>query len=213
MNYKIIFLLTLVLFQISHAFPKRTAEQITKQAELTSKLNQTPNDVDLRFELAMAYASTGWIELGWEQLKLVPKLNSNYEKVVYDKYSELVKREPDNWGAHFRLAFAHYFKKDKAAAIKSFKQVLAIKPDHIWSMGLIALILGEQKQYDECIKWSKKALEINNDATAIHFLLGSAYYETGDYFGVLGQTIQVGRLKSIESKYRPTPPKGLDDIQ
>ena len=59
-------------------------------------------------------------------------------------------------------------------------------------MGLIALILGEQKQYDECIKWSKKALKVNNDATAIHFLLGSAYYETGNYFGVWGKPFRLG---------------------
>ena len=38
-------------------------------------------------------------------------------------------------------------------------------------MGLIALILGEQKKYDDCIKWCKKALRINDDATAVHFLL------------------------------------------
>ena len=98
---------------------------------------------------------------------------------------------------------------DKNAAIESFKNVLKINPNHEWSMGLIALILGEQKKHKECIKWAKKALKINNNATAIHFLLGQAYYETGNYFGVVGQSIQVGRLKSIEAKYRPIPPKGL----
>ena len=195
------------------AFPQRTPEDIAIQNDLTQKINAAPKNVKLRFELAMEYAATGWIELGWDQLKLVPKLNPNYEEIVYQKYSEIVQREPNNWDVHFRLAFAHYFKKDKAEAIQSFKKVLAIKPDHIWSMGLIALILGEQKQYDDCIKWSKKALKINNDATAIHFLLGSAYYETGNYFGVVRQSIQVGRLKSTEAKYRPTPPRGLDESE
>ena len=76
-------------------------------------------------------------------------------------------------------------------------------------MGLIGLIYGEQKKYDLCIEWSLKALKINDNATAIHFLLGQAYYETGNYFGVIGETLSVGRLKSIESKYRPVPPIGV----
>ena len=98
----------------------------------------------------------------------------------------------------------------KDLAIQSFQQALTIYPNHVWSMGLIALIYGEQKNYDKCIEWSKKALRINDDATAIHFLLGKAYYETGNYFGVLGESLSVGRLKSIESKYRPVPPKGIE---
>ena len=92
-----------------------------------------------------------------------------------------LSKKPNNWKAHFRLAFAYYFKKDKQKAIDSFEKVIKIKPNHVWSMGLIALILGEQKKYDDCIKWCKRALRINDDATAVHFLLGKAYYETGNF--------------------------------
>ena len=191
-------------------FPELTPEDISIQNELTKKINLAPNNADLRFELAMEYAATGWIELGWDQLGLVPELQENYETIAFKVNSEKIKQDPSNWKAHFRLAFAHYFMKDKDSAIESFKNVLKIKPDHEWSMGLIALILGEQKKYKDCIYWSKKGLKINNDATALHFLLGKAYYETGNYFGVMGETIQVGRLKSIEAKYRPTPPKGIE---
>ena len=74
-------------------------------------------------------------------------------------------------------------RKKKQKAIEAFKTVLSLKPNHVWSMGFIALIYGEQKNYKECIKWCKRGLKLNNDATAIHFLIGKAYYEQGNYFG------------------------------
>ena len=191
-------------------FPQLSPEDAKTQTELVRKINLDPRNPALRFELAMEYASTGWIELGWDQLTLVPKLQEDYETIVFKKYSEAIETAPNDWKAHFRLAFAYYFMDKKDLAIQSFQQTLTIYPNHVWSMGLIGLIYGEQKKYDKCIEWTKKALRINDDATAIHFLLGQAYYETGHYFGVLGESLSVGRLKSIEAKYRPTPPKGIE---
>ena len=203
MNFRILILTFLIGIAISgdiFGFPERTELELKRQDELTAQINTNPNDPHLRFELAMEYAATGWIELAWDQLKLVPKLSEEYQDIVYEKYSAIVLKKPNDWQAHFRLAFAYYFKK-----------VLDINPKHIWSMGFIALIYGEQKEYERCIKWCKKALKINNDATAIHFLVGKAYYETGNYFGVLGETLSVARLKSIEAKYRPIPPIGITE--
>lgn len=211
MNFKAIVLFFLLIFPATtFCFPKLSPEDHKIQTQLTKEINKNPKNVDLRFELAMEYASTGWIELGWDQLKLVPQLEKNYEEKVFLKNKMILDKDPNNWKAHFRIAFAYYFKNNKDQAISSFKKVLAIYPDHVWSMGLIGLIYGEQKNYDECIHWSIKALKINNDATAIHFLLGKAYYETGNYLGVIGETLSVGRLKSIEAKYRPLPPIGID---
>ena len=90
-------------------FPQLSTQDIAIQTELTKKINEKPNDVDLRFELAMAYASTGWIELGWDQLKLVPQLEKNYAETVFKHYSEQLTHSPDNWMFHFKLAFSHYF--------------------------------------------------------------------------------------------------------
>jgi len=211
MKFKFNVLLFLVFFSVvTVPFPQRSEQDINIQQDLINKINQSPRNPDYRFELAMEFAATGWIELGWEQLKLVPILEKNYQTVVFKKYSAILASDPQNWQAHFRLAFAYYFMDEKENAIESFKKVLTIYPDHVWSMGLIALLYGEQKNHTECIAWTKKGLAINNDATALHFLLGQAYYETGNYLGVLGETLSVGRLKSIEAKYRPTPPIGID---
>ena len=211
MKFKLlIILLASLVPTVILGFPKLSPEDVKIQTELVQKINLDPRNPALRFELAMEYASTGWIELGWDQLKLVPELQKGYETIVFNHYSNAITTDPNDWKAHFRLAFAYYFMDKKDLAIQSFQQALTIYPNHVWSMGLIALIYGEQKNYDNCIEWSKKALRINDDATAIHFLLGKAYYETGNYFGVLGESLSVGRLKSIESKYRPVPPKGIE---
>ena len=211
MKFKLLIILLVSLMPtVIFGFPKLSPEDVKIQTELVQKINLDPRNPALRFELAMEYASTGWIELGWDQLKLVPELQKGYETIVFNQYSNAIKTDPNDWTAHFRLAFAYYFMDKKDLAIQSFQQALTIYPNHVWSMGLIALIYGEQKNYDKCIEWSKKALRINDDATAIHFLLGKAYYETGNYFGVLGESLSVGRLKSIESKYRPVPPKGIE---
>jgi tetratricopeptide (TPR) repeat protein len=211
MNFKLKLILLLCITSPLVAFPKLSKENAQIIATLTEQINASPNNVERRFELAMAYAYTGWIELGWDQLSMIPKLDKEYQHTVYKKYYPMTQKYPNNWKAHFKLAFAYHVLGKKDLAIESFKKVLTIKPDHVWSMGLIALIYGEKKDYNTGIDWCKKALKINNDATAIHFLLGAAYYETGNYFGIIGESLSVGRLKSIEAKYRPIPPKGLPE--
>ena len=158
MKFKI-FCLLLFLFLTTElfAFPKLSDADIKIQQDLISKINQSPRNADYRFELAMEFAATGWIELGWEQLKLVPKLEENYKDIAFKRYSDIIKSDPKNWKAHFRLAFAHYFMDNKEKAIESFKTVLSIYPEHVWSMGLIALIYGEKKRnHKKCIEWTKK---------------------------------------------------------
>jgi tetratricopeptide (TPR) repeat protein len=209
MKFNYVVVTFLILFVAIVAYPKLPPEDIQLQKELVAAINKDPNNPHLRFELAMEFASTGWIEEGWNQLALVPKLDEDYKVVVYEKYTKIIEEDPDNWKAHFRLAFAHYFYDRKDAAIESFKEVIRIRPDHVWSMGLIALVYGEAKDYKATIKWCKRGIKINNDALAVHFLLGMAYYETGNYFGVVGESLSVARLKAIEGKYRPTPPNGI----
>ena len=73
-----------------YGFPQRSDADIKIQDDLTVQINESPNDPHLRFELAMEYASTGWIEIAWDQLKLVPKLSKDYQNTVYEKYSKIM---------------------------------------------------------------------------------------------------------------------------
>ncbi len=212
-NWATTLFILILLPLMAIGFPQLSEENIAIQQSLTNAINNDPKNPDLRFELAMEYAATGWVELGWDQLAQIPKLHPDYKHVVYEKYASIIDQSPTDWKAHFRLAFAHYFYDDRDQSIASFKQVLQLNPDHVWSMGYIALIYGDLKDYDRCIEWSVRALSINNDALAIHFLLGKAYYETGNFFGVIGQSLSVGRIKSMEARYRPIPPIHIEAVK
>lgn len=178
-----------------------------EQAQLIQDVKNNPNSPDARFELAMNLAYTGWIELGWTQLKKVDSLQKNYQSVVFTKYQPLLDKDPGNWKHHFKIAFAHYFKNEKDLALLHFLEASKLNPTNPWSMGFMALLYGEKKDYQNCIKWCKSGLKIEPNATAIHFLLAKAYLDSGNYLSFLGESVHVGRLKSSESKYRPEIPE------
>lgn len=171
-----------------------------KQAK---KAYEQKADANTVFELAMAYAYSGLIEKGWGMLKRIPEYNADYAPVVLSKYTALVEKEPKEWRHHFKLAFGYYFKGDKKEAIRQFETVLALEPKQVWAMGFIALIYGEQEHYDDAMRLCRKALEMEPNAAAIHFLLGEAYRKTGNTMGFLSEIMTVGRLKAAEKFVYP----------
>lgn len=150
------------------------------------------------FNLAMSYAYTGQIEKGWSMLSLIPDYDSNYAPKVINTYTPLIEKDPKNWKYHFKIAFGYYFKEDKKKSIESFKKVLVIDPNHIWAMGFIALLKGELDDVDSALEYCKRALKIEPNATAIHFLIAEAYRRKEDYFTSLKHVLTVGRLKAAE---------------
>ncbi len=163
---------------------------------------QNPNSADTIFELSMAYAYTGQIEKGWELLKSIPKYDKDYSSKVIKKYEPLTKSQPQEWRNHFKLAFGYYFAGNKDAAVESFKKVLDIDPKHVWAMGFLGLVEGERGNTDKGMEWSKKALAIEPNATAIHFLIAEGYRRKGDYMKAFSHLMMVGRLKSEEALTR-----------
>ena len=185
-----------------------TPESLLKeQRDLIAAVDANPDNPEYRFNLSMNLAYTGWIEIAWKQLKKVNDLDPNYKDIVFDTYKPLVLSEPDQWQHHFKLAFAFYVDKQKDQTMKHFKMAQTLAPDNPWIMGFIALLYGEQKNYKECIAWCKRAIKLAPDGVALHFLLAKAYLESGDMFGFIGESVHVGRLKSIEAKYRPQVPE------
>tara|TARA_A100001015_G_scaffold306394_1_gene400606 strand:+ start:318 stop:959 length:642 start_codon:yes stop_codon:yes gene_type:complete len=180
---------------------------VIEQRELEKKVLENPKSAEAHFELAMNYAYTGWIEIAWEQLKQVPKHDKHYAKTVLKKYSEKVKKDPQNWKYHFKLAFGYYFEDQKDLALASFQKAHELNPEQPWIIGFISLLHGEKKDYTTAIKLAKKAIEIEPNGAALHFLLAQGYQKNGNYFGFLGEAMHVVRLKSAEAKYRPTAPK------
>ncbi len=156
------------------------------------KANPTAED---QFELAMAYGYNGFIEKGWKLLKKVPK---SYAPEVVERYKKLSDENPNEPTYPFKLGFGYYFMGDKAAAKASFYRVLERDPKQVWAMGFIAFIEGEEHRTETGIGWCKRALEVDKDAMAIHFLLAEGYRRTGNYLGFVTEMITVGRLKTKE---------------
>ncbi|RAP36122.1 hypothetical protein DID80_05670 [Candidatus Marinamargulisbacteria bacterium SCGC AAA071-K20] len=156
-----------------------------------------------KFNLAMSYAYTGQIKKGWDLLKTIDR---SYSRVVIDRYNQKIKENPDAWKYHFKVAFGYFFAKEKKTAIGEFYKVLEIKPDMVWAYGFIALIQGEMGEVDEAIRICKKALKMEPQATAIHFLLAEGYRKKGKYFRFLKEMLVVGRLQTEESIRRRGEP-------
>ena len=141
--------------------------ELIKEVEINKQaFSVSPNSLDARFEMAMSYAYTGQIEVGWATLKELPK---SYANTVIEKYEPLTMQYPTNWKYPFKLAFGYYFKENKDKAISLFELSYTRNPDNIWSIGFQALIKGEQGKVDEAILLCKQALEKEPNATAVSY--------------------------------------------
>jgi tetratricopeptide (TPR) repeat protein len=156
-----------------------------------------------KFNLAMSYAYTGQIKKGWDLLKTIDR---SYSKVVIDTYSKKIEEDPNEWRNYFKIAFGYFFAKERETAIDYFYKVLDHKPDMVWAYGFIALIHGEMGEVDTAIKICKKALKMEPQATAIHFLLAEGYRKKGKYFRFVKEMLVVGRLQTEESIRRRGEP-------
>lgn len=143
--------------------------------ELALNLNtyqEQPSSNAVIFDLAMSYAYTGQVDKGWELLKTIPL---DYSEVVISKYTAKIQTNPKNWKNYFKLAFGYYFNKQVSLSIQQFQNVIELDPENVWAYGFIALIYNEQDQPNQAIDFCKKALAIEEDATAIYALQGLAY--------------------------------------
>ncbi len=192
-----IFCLSLLFMsQFAFAGVYKAAPELQKDVFLYQKaLKANPNSLAAQFDLAMAYAYTGQIRIGWSILKKIPP---DYADDVIQKYEPLAAANPKEWRYPFKLAFGYYFKQNKERAIVEFQKVLAIDPKHVWAMGFISLIKGEMGDLDEAVSLAHKALAIEPDAAALHFLLGEGYRRQGKPLKALGQILVVGRLEAEE---------------
>ena len=156
-----------------------------------------PDDANAYFDLAITYAYSNKIEEGLDMLKKVEELDPEFAPKALDIYSKKVKFFPDDWKLRFRLAFALYFNKQKRAAIREFEEIIKDHPDNIFSYAYIALIYGELDEPSKTIRWSKKAIEVDNNVAAIHMLLAAAYYKKGRSMAGFQETVEALRLRAL----------------
>lgn len=192
-------LLVVFLFLATPLFAKLHDVSETDLAEIRQDIEvfkASPN-AEHRFELAMSFGKSGFIEEGW---KMLEEISPEYAEQVIKKYEILTKEDPENWENYFKLAFGYYFvderHKEFDRALAAFDTVLELNPNHVWTMGFISLIKGVQKEYGVAIEWANKALKIEPNAMAIHALLALGYQKKGKNWKALKHTMVVGRLKT-----------------
>lgn len=186
--------LFLCIFQlISFALPYYVDPEILKEVTVNEQhFSQYPTSNAIRFDLAMSYAYSGQILNGWNMLK---ELDPDYSQVVIKKYETLFKNNPNEWKYPFKLAFGYFFAKEKLKSIEMFHEVIKIKPDQVWAYGFIGLVYGEMGDADNAIVYCKKGINIEPNATGIHFLLAEAYRKKKKYLKAFNHVLKVGRLQ------------------
>lgn len=162
-------------------------------------LEAHPDSQEALFELAMSYAYTGQIRLGWGTLKQVKE---SYAREVVEKYKPLMEADKTDWKSAFKLGFGYFFTKQKTKALDAFYVARDRNPDNVWILGFIALVKGEMGEVDEAMKICKKALKMEPNATGIHFLLAEGYRKKGKYMKFMSHMMIVGRLETEEALMR-----------
>ncbi len=177
----------------SYGFPYYVAPEILQEVEQNEALyEQYPTHNDVTFDLAMSYAYSGQILKGWNTLKTLDK---SYSADIVVQYESAIQNNAGEWRNHFKLAFGYFFQGEKQRAIDSFHDVLRLEPTQVWALGFIALVYGEMGEVDTAISYCHKALKIEPNATAVHFLLGEGYRKKRMYFKAFKQFLKVGRLQ------------------
>ena len=175
-------------------FPYYVSSEVLSEIKVNEeRFERQPTDNEVMFDLAMSYAYSGQILSGWKILKKIPK---SYSSIVIETYENKMKIDDLEWRYPFKCAFGYFFIGEKQHAIDLFFRVLELNPKQAWAYGFIALIYGEMDDVDNAVYYCKKGLEIEPNATAIHFLLGEAYRRKKQYFKAFKQFMKVGRLES-----------------
>lgn len=170
----------------------------TSKAELEilrKRVETTPSDPGVHFDLAMGLARTSRLEEGWTSLKKVNELDAGYADQVIGTYAPLVEENPRNIEAQFRLAFGHYFKglnfqdqgqadaakEAKLRAKAAFGQIIETDPNYVWGYNYLAYLMAEEGDLPGAVETLKKAIAVEPNNAVSHFLIGQAYFRQGNH--------------------------------
>jgi len=192
-------LLSLLIFILSlPAFGWRITKELEKElAVKQAAVKATPDDPDVRFDLAITMAYTNNLQDGWNNLKKTVELDPTYRKRGLDLYIQKVIADPSDWRLRFRLAFAYYFNERKREAIRELDNVIKIDPYNVWAYGYIALIYGELNEVDTAMSYTKRGLAVDSNVAALHLLLAEGYNRKGDKWRSFLEGMEAVRLKAL----------------
>jgi tetratricopeptide (TPR) repeat protein len=178
------------------AAPAMAADTSKAELEvLRQRVEATPADAGVHFDMAMGLARTSRLEEGWTSLKKVNELDPAYADKVIATYEPLVSENPQNIEAQFRLAFGHYFKglnfqdqgqleaakEAKLRAKKAFGHIIETDPKYVWGYNYMAYLMAEEGDLPGAVDTLKKAIAVEPNNAVSHFLIGQAYFRQGNH--------------------------------
>jgi protein O-mannosyl-transferase len=96
-------------------------------------------------------------------------------------FTDVVKKNPDNYPGHYNLGYLKFQKEDIKGALEEYNKVLFLKPDFAMAYcnrGYMYLLLGEMKL----------AMIDFNKAISLDTAIALGYYDRGKAFGKMGDT-------------------------
>jgi tetratricopeptide (TPR) repeat protein len=148
-------------------------------------VQRAPGDPGAHFTLAMLYARDGRLLDGWKHLQEAdraagPGRRLAMARQVAVEAQALLRRNPNDLLARYRLAFATYVLGDHAAVAAEFERITAADPRNDWGFGYLGQAYATLGRDDRAIAAWQRGLQINPDNAVLHYVLALAYTRQGD---------------------------------
>jgi predicted Zn-dependent protease len=150
-----------------------------------AQVARTPSDASVRFTLAMLYARDGRLLDGYRQLQEADAVAGAARRAeltgqVAREAQALLKQNPHDLLARYRLAFVRYFQGDLAAATVELERIVAAEPKNDWGYGYLGQAYAAGKQDDRAIEVWQRGLRVNPNNSVLHYVLGLMYTKKND---------------------------------
>ena len=140
-----------------------------------------PDDVIAHFDLLVTYGYTNRFLRGYREYKKVKKMDPDlsFGPVVVEKYQRMVRDNPEDWKARFRLACGLYALRKKKEGIKQLEEVMEKNPDNVWAYVYTGLAYAGIRDRVKAVELFEQARDINPKLAAVHLGLGNGYKKIG----------------------------------
>jgi tetratricopeptide (TPR) repeat protein len=150
-----------------------------------AQVARTPLDPSARFTLAVLYARDGRLLDGYKQIQEAdaaagPARRADLTAQVVRDAQGLIRQNPNDLLARYRLAFARYFQGDLAGATGEFERIVAVEPKNDWGYGYLGQAYAASKRDDQAIGVWQRGLQVNPHNSVLHYVLGLMYTKRND---------------------------------
>jgi tetratricopeptide (TPR) repeat protein len=150
-----------------------------------AQVARTPGDPLARYTLAMLYARDGRLLDGYKQLQEADQAvgqarRAEVARQVVREAEGMIRQNPQDLLARYRLAFGRYFLGDHAGAAAELERVVTMEPRNDWGFGYLGQAYAAAQQDDRAIAAWQRGLQVNPNNSVIHYLLGLMFTRKDD---------------------------------